>query len=270
MSYLLAGGCSFTDENYKSIFVEHDTNYDKWPTIVAKKLGVSRVVNTATSGGSNDMMFKAVMDNIARQKPKVVFLLLTGWDRVSVHNFSINYATIIDTDYENKNESDSNTQLRQWINQQQDIIEFCNHTLERSATVKYIINNTMRNLYLLQELCYREDIDLIVAQALRPMCGHHFDKVAKEKQDKLFDKNIFNLYAYAKEMIECPYFDKVNHKRIAVGWPFFEELGGQYFQSLMTDKTHLIHPELDGHPSAIAHEMFADIFYREYKNRYFK
>ena len=270
MSYLLAGGCSFTDENYKSILVEHDTNYDKWPTIVAKKLDIPHVVNTAVSGGSNDMMFKAVMDAIVDKKPKAVFILLTGWDRVSVHNFSINYATIIDTDYENRNSPDSNTELRHWINQQQDIIEFCNHTLERSATVKYIVNNTMRNLYILQELCYREDIDLIVAQSLRPICSNHFDKVANEKRGKLFDKNIFDLYAYAKEMIECPYFDKINYKHIAIGWPFFIELGGQYFQNLMTDPKYLIHPELDGHPSAVAHEMFADIFYREYRDRYFK
>lgn len=270
MSYLLAGGCSFTDENYKSVLVEHSTDYEKWPTIVARNLGIRYVVNTAVSGGSNDMMFKAVMDAIMDKKPKVVFILMTGWDRISVHNFSINYATIADADYENKNNLSSDFERRSWITDQEDIVKFCNHTLERSANIKYIINNTMRHLYILQELCYREDIDLVVAQALRPLCGMYFDKIAKEKRHILFDKNMFNKYAYAKEMLECPYFDRIDHKRIAVGWPFFTELGGQYLESRMVDPEHYIDPKLDGHPSGLGHQMFADIFYQEYRDRYFK
>lgn len=270
MSYLLAGGCSFTDENYISVVVEHDTNYDKWPTILANKLGIKKVVNTAVSGGSNDMMFKAVTDAIVDRKPKVVFMLMTGWDRVSVHNFSINYGTLINADYEDRNNILDNMNQQFWVKDQQDIVEFCDLTLERSITVKYIINNTMRQLYLLQELCYREDIDLIVGQALWPFGGGHFDKIAEEKRGKLFDKNSLNRRAYAEEMINCPYFDKIDHERIAIGWPFFIELGGTLFEWLMTDPTHYIHHLLDGHPSGIAHEIFADVFYREYINRYFK
>lgn len=269
MSYLLAGGCSFTDENYKSILVEHDTDYEKWPTILAKKLGIPHVVNTAVSGGSNDMMFKAVTDAIMERKPRVVFILMTGWDRISVHNFSINYATIADADYEDRNNLSSDVERRSWISDQADIVKFCNHTLEHSATVKYLVNNTMRQLYLLQELCNREDIDLVVAQALRPMCGSYFDKISQQKQDVLFDKNLFNLYEYAKEMINCPYFDKIDYKRIAIGWPFFVELGGQYFESKMVHE-HYVDPKLDGHPNGLGHEMFADIFYREYRDRYYK
>ncbi len=269
MSYLLAGGCSFTDENYKSILVEHNTDYEKWPTILAKKLGIYHVVNTAVSGGSNDMMFKAVTDAIMKRKPTAVFMLMTGWDRISVHNFSINYATIIDADYEDRNNVSSDVERRSWIKDQGGIVKFCKHTLEHSATVKYIVNNTMRQLYLLQKLCSREGIDLIVGQALRPMCGMYFDDIAKEKYYKLFDKNMFNMNAYAKEMINCPYFDKIDYRQIAIGWPFFEEIGGQYFESKMVHE-HYVDPKLDGHPNGLGHKMFADIFYQEYKDRYCK
>ena len=269
MSYLLAGGCSFTDENYKSILVEHDTDYEKWPTILAKKLGISCVVNTAVSGGSNDMMFKAVMDAIVDKKPKAVFILMTGWDRVSVYNFSIRKLLNNIAD-ENINNFMADAERQSWITDQENIVKFCNHALEQSASIKYIINNTMKHLYILQEMCYREDVDLVVAQGLKPICGSYFDEISEEKKDTLFDKNMFNLSAYAKEMIKCPYFDKINYNRIAVGWPFFTELGGQYLESSMVDPEHFIDPKLDGHPSGLGHQIFADIFYCEYIDRYLK
>lgn len=269
MSYLLAGGCSFTDDNYKSFLVEHDTGYDKWPTIVAKKLGISRVVNTAVTGGSNDMMIKAVIDNIVDRKPKAVFLMLTSWDRVSVHNYSINYATLIDADYEHKHNV-LTTRASHWVVNQENVIKFCNYTLKHTATVKYIINNTLRHLYTLQELCRREDIDLIVAQGLWPIRSYYFNEMYKQKQKEVFDKNILNTTAYAKEMIKSPYFNEINHEQICVGWPYFSELGGWHFEKFMTDPSHFIDQKLDCHPSEISHQMFATMLYNEYRDRYYK
>ncbi len=268
MSYLLAGGCSFTDDHYESMMVKHDRSYDKWPTILAKRLGIKRVKNTAISGGSNDMMFKAVIDCIAVEKPKAVFILMTGWDRISVHNFSINYFSLMTTDYEDRHGITSPTLPKDWMSDRENLTEFCKYTLENSATVEYIINNTLRWLYLLQEICYREDIDLIVAQGLDVAGGFYFQAMTSEKYLNLCDKKIFTVKAYPAAMLDSPYFDKINHKLIAGGWPFFPQLGGWTFEKLMSVE-HYVHPELDFHPNDKGHKLFAELFYNLYKERYY-
>jgi hypothetical protein len=268
MSYLLAGGCSFTDDNYQSILVNHSTLYEKWPAILAKKLGIRRVKNTAISGGSNDMIFKSVIDCIAIEKPKAVFILMTGWDRVSVHNYSINYFSIVQTDYEDRHNIQSPSLPKDWLADREDITEFCNYTLENSASVQYIMDNTLRWLYLLQEICYREDIDLIVCQGLDPVGGYYFKSILEEKHLDLHDDNLFIIEKHPAAMINSPYFDKINHKLVIGGWPFFSHLGGWSFEKRLTF-TDYIDPERDWHPNANGHKLFADIFYKLYKERYY-
>lgn len=263
MSYLLAGGCSFTDQHYKSVHVNHDTTYEKWPRILATRLGIDHVVNTAISGGSNDMMFKAVTDAIVKKTPRVVFVLMTGWDRVSVHNFSINFNTLVGTRF------DSNAP--KWLSRQKNIISFCDAVLQHTFSVDNLINNTMRDLFLLQQMCDRKNVDLIVGSALWPFAAGSwsFSDDVNNQFSKLHDPNTFKRAAWAKSMINNMYFDKIDHKRVTVGWPFFEELGGKCFWSTMQPED-FIHPDLDQHPNGKAHQKFADIFYNAYRDNYFR
>jgi hypothetical protein len=263
MSYLLAGGCSFTDNNYKSIVVDHDTTYDKWPTLLAKKLGIRRVLNTAKSGGSNDMIFKNVTDAIIAETPKAVFVLMTGWDRFSAHNFSINFNSILLGQVDNEFAS-------KWVNQQEKIAVFCEAALKRTVTIDSVITTTTRQLYMLQELCNRRDIDLVVGQALNPFACGKIDELIHYYRNQQNDPKIFDRRAWAESMIDNLYFDKINHKQVTVGWPFFDLIGGFSFWQLMNKPEDYIHPTLDGHPNGSAHEKFANEFYNAYKKNYFK
>ena len=97
---LLAGGCSFTEEQDTKNY----NNFDRWPKILANKLKLNNeiekneyYVNLARTGSSNQeissTLFRYIVENY--DNIKCVFVLWTDWYRV---NFCFNkpgFSTII-------------------------------------------------------------------------------------------------------------------------------------------------------------------------------
>jgi len=91
---LLAGGCSYTDANFKS--TAHTLPDDKrsgwpmWPEIMGKELGLE-VINTAESGKGNPLIAKRLISNIIKYGDRIekVVVLWTSFDRVQHYNWSV-------------------------------------------------------------------------------------------------------------------------------------------------------------------------------------
>lgn len=270
MTYLLAGGCSFTDAN----FYPDNGNYPKWPELLAKKLNISKTINTGKAAGSNEHMFGAVIDNIATTKPKAVALLMTSWDRTTPYGWPVNpfeaaelliekaYPSgkmpvgVIDTLLDHSKE--------EWL--------LSKYVIKHHITIDEIVNNNLRMLYALQEMCKEQSINLLVAQAFDPI---RYSATTKLRRINLVphDERISLQLFFPRVVLDSVYFNKIDWDKISIGGPFFEEINGRTMNDLIWErsdpevKEHLWIPN-DGHPSAKGHEAIAQIFYDEYKKRY--
>jgi hypothetical protein len=272
MTYLLAGGCSFTDASFYP--PEAGNNYPKWPALLAKKLNISKTVNTGMAGGSNEHMFGSVFDNVLTSKPKVVALLMTSWDRVTPYGYCVNPFEVAELLIEKKYPSGQipvdtvNTLLdhgrKEWL--------LSHYVIKYHMTMAEIINSNLRMLYALQEVCKDQSIDLLVAQAFDPI---RYSATTKLRRISLMphDPKIGLQLLFPRTVLNSVYFNKIDWDKICIGGPFFKEINGQCMNDIIWKHST---PELreqlwipiDGHPSAKGHEAIAQIFYDEYKKRY--
>ena len=272
MTYLLAGGCSFTDENFYP--AEAGNAYPKWPAILAKKLNISKTINTGMAGGSNEHMFGSVFDNLITSKPKVVALLMTSWDRTTPYGYCVNPFEVAELLIEKayptgKIHVDTlNTLLdhskEEWLLSQ--------YVIKHHITINEIINNNLRMIYALQETCKEQSIDLLIAQAFDPI---RYSATTELKKINLVphDERIGSQLFFSKAVLDSVYFNKIHWDKICIEGPFFEEIGGQTINDIISKRSA---PELreqlwipnDGHPSAKGHEAIAQIFYDEYQKMY--
>ena len=272
MTYLLAGGCSFTDANFYP--TSSDAKYPKWPEILAKKLNISKTINTGVAGGGNENIFGAVFDSIATTKPKVVALLMTSWDRTTPYGWPVNPFEVAELLIEKAYPSGKipvdvvNALLdhsrEEWL--------ISHYVIKHHMTVDEIIDNNLRMLYALQEICKELSINLLVAQAFDPI---RYSATTKLKRLNLVphDERVNVARFFRKAVLNSVYFNKIDWDIIAIGEPFFKEIGGRHMNNLIWEYSD---PELreqlwipnDGHPSAKGHEAIAQIFYDEYQKRY--
>ena len=272
MTYLLAGGCSFTDANFYPSLA--DGKYPKWPEILAKKLNISKTINTGMAGGSNEHMFGSVIDIITTSKPKVVALLMTSWDRVTPYGWPVNPFEVADLLIEKKYPSGKmpvdvvdnllEHSKEEWLLSQ--------YVIKHHMNIAEIVNNNLRNLYVLEQICKDQSIHLMVAQAFDPI---RYSAITRLKRINLVphDPKIALQLFFPRAMIDSVYFNKIDWDKITIGGPFFEEIDGRNMTDLIWERSD---PELreqlwipnDGHPSAKGHEAIAQIFYDEYKKRY--
>ena len=276
MTYLLAGGCGFSDYNFK---LDHkpaiDTSYPKWPTILAKRLNISKIINTAKAGGSNELVFGAVFDNIVISKPKVVTILMTAWDRTTPYGYPSNPFEVahllIQKAYPSKNESMDDIEAL-W-KYSKDGWPLSHYIIKHHMTVKEIVNNNLRMLYSLQEMCKQLSINLLVAQAFDPIKYSAITKLGRIAVNPLDPRISLGWLYFPKVVSDSVYFDKIEWDKITIGGPFFEEIGGRHMTDMLNSQSD---PKLrdqlwipnDNHPSAKGHEAIAQIFYEEYKKRY--
>jgi hypothetical protein len=90
MSYLLANGCSFTDQHYNSRVesVAPYNDWKMWPEYVSEKLNLS-FVNLGRNGGSNQRMALTSLEQISKNKPKVLMHLWTDCNRGMIYDYNI-------------------------------------------------------------------------------------------------------------------------------------------------------------------------------------
>ena len=84
MSKLLAGGCSWTQEKFKTdIHPEMDCSWPKWPELLAKKLDME-CINVARSGAGNEYIYSTLLEEILKQKfekKREIGLVIPAWSQ---------------------------------------------------------------------------------------------------------------------------------------------------------------------------------------------
>lgn len=261
---LVAGGCSFTDPKFRSVYhPEMDVSFAKWPELVGKQLGY-KVINTGTSGAGNKLIADRVMDAVLTNKNvKIVMVLWSGFDRFSVYNkINCPFPVIRHIFYEEPGAHDNSKQFLQ---------TFYKKAIDDWFSLEENIRYNLRIIYQLQEFLKNKSIKYIFAQGTDPYSmGGMF-----ELYDLQFFRNpIFNKRNRFKivSMMDDMYFDLIDESHF-YGWPGLEELGGTNFSKYIRQKDnyddyHL--SRVDRHPNALGHQNLSEMFLKTYGDVYEK
>ena len=227
-------GCSFTNENFESIFPEIDP-YPKWPELVSKRLNLEHM-NFGLCGISNDEIKDTFIDTTVFNKPKVAMFLFTEWERVKVLPSTYTRIKLGKNCYESgmcdrcKKIGFYKCWLSKYFN------ENYNKNMEK---LKYhqAVNN-FRIYYEIQQYCKFNNIRYIMVQGLRAI-----------NLEYEFTKMLFRI---------SPYINQLDTKKIW-GYPFAFNLGGKdVFSQLKPNEI------IYQHPNRLGQEKIADIFYELY------
>jgi len=239
--YILAGGCSFTNENFKSPWhPEMDFSYDKWPTILGDELNLL-VKNLGANGLDNTQIYHRVATDIIENHDKIE-LVVIGWSqhtRFMVYDNHDHHPSLYIKHLDKHKETASNftksaIEYYRWIEDNNYLNEI---------TIEVLFNR----IYLIQKLCDNFGIKHLQAS----LCG------------QFNDRTIMNADSHM-DIINAKSFSKVRRKNM-IGWPFSKLLGG--FEYDHTDKVHWV-SDIDKHPNKKGHEEIAKLYYDKYKKIY--
>jgi hypothetical protein len=250
---LLAVGCSFTNEHFKSkAHPEMDCSFTKWPTILGSQLGFDNVVNLGRSGNSNDAIFKKTQDYLMNNKIDMVCVLWTTSCRLNVHDMdNINWGST----YNGRDHKCSFKTI-------QDFFTFKTLNIFNSEKFIDIIENNsaklahehLRNIYMLNQFCKYHNIPIYHMQGVKAYRPYGFRGSTSEIDDWYVNKKKEHLNA----LIHSKYFGILEEQTNIYGWPFYEELGGTCVSHMLTEE--LIISDKDNHPNAKGHQVIADKF----------
>ena len=275
---LLAGGCSYTDPNFKSFDTDLPESrrggWPMWPELMAKELGLE-CINTGGSGRGCDHIFNSIMTELAKYGNRVdtIAILWPGSDRASFYTYTFNPLVEIAPQTEWEYPDGRKINPFYWMdsigigrpNQ-----NYWNSDNFNKKTYYYMIDNMFSKYMAIIEICKANNIKLIMAQGLRFLdCN-----IIKTKYENgTLKKNAYisqtEVYGY---FFKNPYFNYIeNNKKHVFGWPFWPETGGtclddirfsykNYEQYLISDR--------DKHPSALGQELFAGILLEHYRKIY--
>lgn len=259
---LVAGGCSFTDPNFKSMYhPEMDTSFAKWPDLVAKELNL-KVVNTGASGSGNKIIADRVMDAVIENKNvELVMVLWSGFDRFSMYThkfcpFSVMHNICFSDPVKPKSKV---TQL------------FYKKAVEEWFNLEHNMRENLRIIYTLQEFLEHRSIKYIFAQGVDP---YMFDGMSQLQENGFLKNTTFARRNKARllSIVDDIYFDMIKEPHF-YGWPGLEEAGGTNFTQWIRHKEnkedyHV--SRVDKHPNALGHKDISEKFLQTYRRVYEK
>jgi len=227
---LLVSGCSFTDKNFISDHhPEMNTDWRKWPEILAKKLDMD-LINVAKCGAGNEYIYSSLVDKIITTDN--IGLIISAWSQV--HR----------KDWKKKNK---------WFNN----AETCNHS--SFTDMEPWIDKSLRYFYSLQEVCKSKKIPYKAFCMLHPFRGYTWNK----RLNKLVTENRKELLQYIHN---SPYFNKIDDSFI--GWPGDPDLGGFSIKGDILlgygqESYQYAISERDNHPNAKGQLKIAEFIYEQ-------
>ena len=309
MSYILAHGCSYTNKNYKP-YVDPDVIIDFlfWPELLGIDLNCD-VVNLGSNGHGNHRICMETVDYLfaAKEKPKAVFVLLSGWDRhhiLGAVNFNpTNELTSLYADIEENKITHDQIELRNVIKGMENYdpsikesdhikhlklkLAFTKYQIEanrHSMTPGSIISSNLRPVEYLYMICDSMNIPLFIMQGLTPTgfyaignrISGYIEKL--ELEGKINGLNLFYYKLFHKILMNNQYFNNIDDREDRpIGWPFFPELGGYYLDHIISrlekdnNYTYETTPYrisvLDRHPNGNGQMLIKKYFLKEYRDR---
>jgi hypothetical protein len=243
--------------------------------LLGKQLGIPEVVNVGKSGASNTFIFNKFYDEIAKKKPKLVCILITDWSRHSVFDsYFFDIVNLISTEYIASvgQFPPGISSLSDWLDGEDIPLAMAKWLWANELSVKDIVNNNMREIWLFQNFCKHNSIDYVIMSAMEPVRVQQLPFLNKYSAK---DRGITDLSNYIKEILKSSYADKFNKENL-LGWPFFKEIGGYNVSSNLWHSTCeknqnvYLHREFDTHPNGLGHQIIADMFYKGYQEIYEK
>lgn len=170
--------------------------YVSWPELLSEKLN-KKLISLSIGGVGNFSICKKAQDYIVNnhQKIDLCIIALSGWNRIE------------NTVFKRKSSFFYSKDVQRW-----DKVKDFEMLVENDLSQKdsYIINNNLRSIYELQEICKKFNVNYVMFQMLKPL-----DVSLSTKK-------------HLEGILENPYFNMIDDSKI-IGWPFFEFLGGYNF-----------------------------------------
>ena len=232
---LLAGGCSYTDENFYSIAHklpdDERGGWPMWPEIMGKELGLE-VFNTASSGCGNPEIAKTIISNIIKYGDRIekVVVLWTSADRIQ--HYSATVHPLIDA-YGNEPLATQHKRLF-GLNE----LKWEPWRFQENRIVEHWFRDSLLAMYTVATLCKSKGIDFIFGQGVN-FHLHAMTLVTKEMVEKLNKDNPSREYDNILENItqhtELDYIGLIEEGSFGgtVDYPIYKELKKKYRKNLM-------------------------------------
>ena len=254
---MIAGGCSFTDPNFTSIFhTDLDTSWDKWPTIFGKEYNYE-VLNLGTSGSGNQRICQSVI-NAVNENPntKLVLVLWSGWDRFNLYGRK--FCPIAMCDKKNKITQEQEDKLIARNPKYKLQHELSEIIMENYLDFGEILDDTLFHMWILKDFLEKRNIKYIFAQGVKPIQFSFFDFT--------YIKNI--IYPKLENFLNHMYYDDLDVENF-YGWPLFDVIGGHHLDTIINENIEKFRiSNVDGHPNAKGQEEIAKIFSKTYEKIY--
>jgi hypothetical protein len=280
---LIAGGCSYTNENYMtndSRLPQIRGNWKMWPEWMGEKLGL-KVINTAESGNGNETILHDVLEKIHMYKDRVdtVAVMWTGFDRKRIFaGYDVNpiaqaiMSLNLDPAWQDGEHPFYWLDRLGMPNIGRNFLASEDFYKVRNDFIRYSIEDSLRSMLTLAETCKMHGIKLVMMTGLFP-----FDYY---KMEELRELGVItcppgqSVDTTEKEVVSKflnnPFFASIdnNYKDNFIGWPMFWRLDGTYFDNMIqtgegefTGKPEDYRvSDIDGHPNAKAQELISRVF----------
>ena len=231
---LLASGCSFTDNNFRSIFhPEMDTSWSKWPELLAEKLDME-CINLGRSGAGNEYIYNSIVDKFLQLDKSRIGLVIAGWSKYERRDWE-EYYTGGD-------------------------LKWTNGPIDDIGNTHYFIKKSLRYYYNFQIFCEYHNIPYKHCQMLAPFTSIENAKVVKSQYwQKIKKVAIYSKNDLIKTFFGSDYIENINEKNF-IGWPIISEMDGYNMEDYIIENKYII-SENDKHPNAKGQEKIADFIY---------
>jgi len=257
---IIISGDSFSKNNLRVLIEPGIPIQAPWKIWADQLSFDDKVINVSESGIGNDLIIRNAIDALLKNSNvSRIIIALSQWVRFSIRGRAFNPQIlngapdkIKDTLYGKRetkiSQQDIQALERLTGNEESQIKAIFNTPL----SIKTMIDDTLRDIYILQQLCKQRGIKLHVFQMLQPLSG--------------FNKSTRN--AITNELLNSDYFDIMDSLNDIdlIGWPFVPSLGGYFFDKNLTAEERVGNG--DAHPNKQGHIKLAEMFnenYKEYK-----
>lgn len=252
---LLVGGCSYSNDRFRSIHhPDLDVSWPKWPEIVGKLLDME-VINVSESGAGQEYIYSNIIDKLQTIDHSRIGLVIAAWSTAPRRDYQI------ESLYLNK---------AKWTNDMYDTKGFMNYWIDRSLRYYYSLQMVCENLklpykqfqmidlfkgYLWQQLIskrtnnFPDDYVKQIPILNTPTQLTIEEKNWKEKEEKKYLAHIHN----------SPYYEKINNNFI--GWPTDPRLNGYSLNDKVLDHHTDKISKIDLHPNRQGQRKLARFIY---------
>tara|TARA_S200000501_G_scaffold202617_1_gene190617 strand:- start:28 stop:771 length:744 start_codon:yes stop_codon:yes gene_type:complete len=239
---LLVSGDSFTDPDWWSEFhPEMETEWPKWPEILAKKLDME-CVNLGKSGSGQEFIYTSLLEYITNPNKDInrIGLVVPAWSQCQRKDYQKGWGG-------------------RWTNRRLDI----------DGDIFGWINRSLKYMLSLQVLCERYNLPYKQFQMINLFNDYLYglkpgDSEVKSGKYPLDFRTKYpgNIQKDKQKILQIisNYEERINTKNF-IGWPMINELGGYAFSHHVLREQKYKVSELDSHPNKEGQEKIAEFLY---------